>query len=171
MVSDNESPNTAIGPDEIHNEFLKQLQNESVWCLLNVFNNIWTSDIFPETRKWKIIIPIPDSSKDTFNLLNYRPIALTRCLSKTMERMINNRLSLYLESNVLITKQDSAEKRKKSRLSESLLNLHKKQRLSVFFFRSGDGVRLFLKVWCNERHAWFKLKWKSVSFHAKLSFP
>ncbi|OOY58142.1 hypothetical protein BOW02_12445 [Solemya velum gill symbiont] len=34
---------------------------------------------------------------------NYRPISLTSCLGTTMERIINDRLVWFLESNNLLT--------------------------------------------------------------------
>ena len=86
----NRSHNTAVNPDEIHNEFLKKLPDEFVKCLLNVLNNIRTSGTFPETRRQKIIIPISKTGKD--DQLNYQTIALTKCIRKMMEQMINNRL-------------------------------------------------------------------------------
>ena len=45
------------------------------------------------------MIPIPKPGKDPTNPTNYRPIALTSC----MERMINRRLVWYLESHKLLT--------------------------------------------------------------------
>ena len=41
--------------------------------------------------------------KDPTKPTNYRPIALTSCICKTMERMKNHRLVWYLESHKLIT--------------------------------------------------------------------
>ena len=52
------------------------------------------------------MIPIPKPGKDPTNPTNYHPIALTSCICKTMERMINIRLVWYLEShNLLINVQ------------------------------------------------------------------
>ena len=45
--------------------------------------------------------------KDTTNPSNYRPVALTSCVCKIMERMINNRLVWYLERNKIITPAQS----------------------------------------------------------------
>ena len=70
------SNHSAVGPDEIHNEFLKQLPDESVKCLLKLYNNIWVNSTFPETWRQSIIVPIPKSGKDTLNPQNYQPIAL-----------------------------------------------------------------------------------------------
>ena len=98
---------TAIGPDEIHYQFLKHLPKESSHVLLNIFNNIWESGDFPEHWREATVIAIPKPGKDHINPTNYRPIALTSCLCKTMERMINARLVWYLESNNLLTPAQS----------------------------------------------------------------
>ena len=49
------------------------------------------------------VIPVPKPGKDHTEPNNYRPIALTSCLCKTIERMINVRLVWYLESKNLIS--------------------------------------------------------------------
>ena len=97
------SHNTAVGPDEIHYEFLKKLPSCSLDFLLQVFNEVWVSGKFPTSWKQATIIPIPKPGKDNTDPSNYRPIALTSCLCKTLERMINTRLIWFLESNGLIT--------------------------------------------------------------------
>ena len=40
---------------------------------------------------------------DTFDPSNYRPIALTSCICKVMDHMINSRLVWYLERNKLVS--------------------------------------------------------------------
>ena len=83
---------TSAGPDEIHYQLLKHLPDASLLLLLNIFNKIWISGDFPPDWRKAIIIPIPKPGKDPTNPTNYRPIALTSCICKTMERMINRRL-------------------------------------------------------------------------------
>ena len=82
---------------------LKQLPKISLQYLLQIFNNIWHSGNIPNSWKQATIIPTPKSAKDITNPTNYRPIALTSCICKTLERMINNRLTWFLEKNKLIT--------------------------------------------------------------------
>ena len=53
------------------------------------------------------LLPIAKPGKDSKGTNNYRPIALTSCVCKTMERMINDRLVWYLESSSLITDAQS----------------------------------------------------------------
>ena len=64
----------------------------------NTIYKIYYSITFKAT-----IIPIRKPGKDQSNPQNYRPIALTSCLCKTLERMINDRLVWILESNNLLT--------------------------------------------------------------------
>ena len=49
------------------------------------------------------MIPIAKPGKDPTNPTNYRSIALTSCICKTMERMINRRLVWYLEFHKFLT--------------------------------------------------------------------
>ena len=81
---------------------------------LHIFNGIWTTGVFPESWRLATIIPIPKPGKDHAEPTNYRPIALTSCLCKTLERMINKRLVWYLESNNLITKLQSGFRAERS---------------------------------------------------------
>ena len=64
---------------------------------------MWETGKFPESWEVATVIPVPKPGKDHTQPNNYRPISLTSCLCKTLERMINVRLVWYLESNNLIS--------------------------------------------------------------------
>ena len=81
---------------------LKHLPQNCLSILLNIFNQVWETGDFPQSWREAIVIPIPKPGKDNSDPSNYRPIALTSCICKTMERMVNDRLVWFLESNNLI---------------------------------------------------------------------
>ena len=95
---------TSSGPDDIHYQLLKHLPVSSLLILLEMFNDIWKPEIY--------LIPKPD--KDHTDPTNYRPIALTSCICKTMEQMINDRLTRFLETNNIITDYQSGFRRHRS---------------------------------------------------------
>jgi len=66
---------------------------------LESLNNIWVSGKFPDS--WRT--STKPGTKDKSDPSSYRPIALTSCICKVMERMINSRLVWYLEKYKLIT--------------------------------------------------------------------
>ena len=74
---------------------------------MNIFNYIWTTGKFPDDWQYATVILIPKPGKDPAEPNNYRPIALTSCLCKTHERMINKRLTWFLESNNHISRFES----------------------------------------------------------------
>ena len=96
--------NSSPGPDQIHYEILRHLPIEIKSILLDIINEVWKNDTFPNSWREALIIGIPKPGKDHFNPVNYRPIALTSCICKTVERMVNERLIWYLEKNGLISK-------------------------------------------------------------------
>ena len=86
------SHDTATGPDEIHYQMLKHLPENAFSTLLLIFNDIWATGVFPDSWRLATVILIPKPGKDHAEPTNYRPMALTSCLRKTLERMINKRL-------------------------------------------------------------------------------
>ena len=102
-ISLKKSKDTSAGPDEIHYQFLKHLPHPSLQLLLNIFNKIYSTNNFPDSWREATIIPIPKPGKDHTDPANYRPIALTSCICKTMERMVNDRLVWYLERNNILS--------------------------------------------------------------------
>ena len=111
----------SAGPDEIHYQLLKHLPDASLLLLLNIFNIIWLSGDFPSDWRKAIVIPISKPGKDPTNPTNYRPIALTSCICKTMERMINRRLVWYLESHKLLTNVQCGFRSKRSTVDHLVL--------------------------------------------------
>ena len=132
---------TSPGSDTVHYQLLKHLPEKSLLLLLFVFNTIWITQDFPTSWRDAIIIPIPKPGKDSSNPCNYRPIALTSCLCKTMERMVNQRLVWFLEKNNILTKHQSGFRKKRSTtdhlvklestIRDALLN--KRHLVSIFF--------------------------------------
>ena len=101
---------------DIHYQFLKHLPFRSLDSLLCIFNQIWHTGILPDSWKEAIVIPIPKPGKDSTNPTNYRPIALTSCICKTMERIVNDRLVWFLEKNKLIAAVQSGFRNQKGTL-------------------------------------------------------
>ena len=112
------SNNSAPGPDEIHYTLLKELPTISLKYLLDIYNNIWISGNIPTIWKQAITIPILKKQKYPTNPTNYRPIALTSCTCKTLERMINLRLIWFLESNNLLLNLQTGFRAKRSTIDQ-----------------------------------------------------
>ena len=80
------SNNSAPGSDEIQYTLLKELPTISLKYLLDIYNNIWISGNISTIWKQVITIPILKKQKDPTNPTSYRPIALTSCTCKTLEK-------------------------------------------------------------------------------------
>ena len=98
------SNNSTPGHDQVHYEIIRHIPEETLKILLNIINGHWTDGTFPKEWRLAFIIPIPKPGKDLLLPINYRPIALTCCICKVVERMVNERLMWYLESEGKISK-------------------------------------------------------------------
>ena len=77
---------------------------DTVLCtLLQIYNELWESSSFLPSWLEAFITDIPKPGKDTSAPINYRPVALTRCLCKTMEIMVSARPMWSLETQGLLS--------------------------------------------------------------------
>ena len=114
--------NTTPGPDEVHYELLRHLPQPALELLLYIFNRIYSTGVFPSSWRQAIVVPLPKPGKDDSDPSNYRPIALTSCVCKTMERMVNNRLVYFLEQNGILSVLQSGFRKQRS-TTEQLIRL------------------------------------------------
>ncbi|GBN04418.1 putative RNA-directed DNA polymerase from transposon X-element [Araneus ventricosus] len=100
---------------------INQNKTKSLSHLLFLFNRIWTEQKYPSQWHEAIVIPILKPGKDPSNPLHYRPIALTSCLCKTFERMVNARLVFELEKQGCISPLQSGFRRGRSTFDNLVL--------------------------------------------------
>ena len=89
---------SAMGRDKIQNEMLTNLNNNNRLTLLMVLNRMFNTSYVPLDWKEALVVPIPKPGKPPEVADSYRPISLTSCLAKCMERIINRRLQWHLEN-------------------------------------------------------------------------
>ena len=90
-VIDAQKNNKAPGPDNCTAELIKWLDQDNRGKLLDIYNNILDSDVYPESLKLANIVSIFKKG-DATKMQNYRPIALLQVLYKLFAAMIKNRL-------------------------------------------------------------------------------
>ncbi|GFX53103.1 probable RNA-directed DNA polymerase from transposon X-element [Trichonephila clavipes] len=135
--------NTSPGPDGVSYELLRHLNEDSLIGLLYLFNRIWREQVYPIQWQEAIVIPILKPGKDPKNPLSYRPIALTSCLCKTLERMVNARLVYQLEKNRCIPLYQSGFRKGRSTL-DNIIMLENKVRHA--FVRRNHLVSIFFDI-------------------------
>jgi len=113
----------STGPDGIPFSFLQNLSLSSLNILLKIFNTIWINCIFPKQWRTSHIIPISKPGKCPFEINNYRPISLLNTMSKTLESMINSRLTWHLETLNLISSHQFGFRKNRS-TSDPLTIIH-----------------------------------------------
>jgi len=139
------------GEDGIHYKMLKNMPLDAKKHLLKMYNKFFKDSYFPQTWTKSIIIPILKPGKNPNSPKSYRPIALTSCLCKLLERMINERFMEYLIMHrILATTQSGGQKNRSTvdhlvRLEDSIRKAFasKEHYISVFF----DLERAYDMTW------------------------
>ena len=101
----------APGPDGVTNEMLKNLGNRAMLKVLEVFNLSWETGTLPQIWREAVMIPILKKGKDKKKPASYRPISLTSCVVKALERIINHRLLFHLETEQIIVPEQAGFRR------------------------------------------------------------
>ena len=90
----------AVGPDEISNKQLTNLTMTIKLEVLKLANLIWETGELPQSFRKSNVVPVfKGGTKSSKQLSSYRPVALTSCLCKLVERLVLNRLTHHLETN------------------------------------------------------------------------
>lgn len=94
---------SATGWDGISSKTLKEFRHILVPPLTFIFQKCLSEGIFPSCLKKAIVVPIYKSGNKE-QVSNYRPISILPSVSKVLEKIINNRLVQYLESQGFLSK-------------------------------------------------------------------
>ena len=90
---------TAPGLDGIQYVVLRHLSDSACAFLLGIYNKVWLEQCFPDPWGEEVLLSFLKKEKPLMEPECYRPIALTSCVCKLMERVVNNRLQYILEKN------------------------------------------------------------------------
>ena len=116
----NSSP-TSPGEDEILYSMVSHLPQCSRVFLLETLNGLWSASTSSVSWKTSIVVPILKPGKDPKLPKSYRPIALTSCVCKLYERMVNYRLVWFLESKNLLSGRQFGFRKNKSTMDPLMM--------------------------------------------------
>jgi len=102
------------GPDNIPYIFIQNFGPKALELMLKIFNRIFVEGSWPITWKNGTIIPITKQEKNKFKPEGYRPITLLNTMCKLLEKVINRRLTWFLEKNNLLSNQQSGFRKNRS---------------------------------------------------------
>ena len=84
-------PRKSSGPDGITNQMFIHLGSAAVCKLLQIYNHSCEQGVVQQIWREATMIPILKKGKDPKKANSYRPVSLTSCVVKTMERIVNER--------------------------------------------------------------------------------
>ena len=143
--------NASPGPDNIHAAMLKNLHPNSILYLLSLFNAILLQGVYPLPWKLAIILPFLKPAKNPSLPDSYRPIALTSVLGKLFQKILNKRLTWFLDFNNILSHSQYGFRKNRNTL-QALTDLqqqinnavNKNSSLYTIFF---DLQQAFPRVW------------------------
>ena len=98
-------------PMTSHRAFLQELAPKALTELLEIFNDSSLHADIPQFWRHGIIIPILKAGKPASDVDSYRPISLTSCMVKLLERMISNRLNTMAENRIWLVNEQAGFRR------------------------------------------------------------
>lgn len=93
--------NSASGPDQITYE-IENLSAQTFECILFLFDKIFSTTLLPSLGRKPLSFQYSSKIKPHQTKTNYRPIALTSCLCKLLQKMIGHRFMSFLEYNGIL---------------------------------------------------------------------
>ena len=85
----------ASGPDEVHNVLLKKLPKKAWEELVKTFNACLREGVHPRVWNRANVVPVPKPGKKLDRPAHFRPIAVSSCLGRVLEKVFSDRLQAY----------------------------------------------------------------------------
>lgn len=104
----------APGVDDIPPAFIKNLGPVALEELLEIANHSFLTGEVPKSWRHAIIIPLLKAGKPASQIASFRPISLTSCLMKTVERLVVNRLYYLAETRGWLTSAQAGFRKQRS---------------------------------------------------------
>jgi hypothetical protein len=118
------TPNKQSSVDPIPTWLLKRLSPVLSQPIADMCNASFRQQTFPSAHKTAIVHPLlKKPTLDPSELASYRPISSLSVISKTMERLVNTRLSTHIDTHTLLPSSQSAYRNKYS-TETALLRIH-----------------------------------------------
>lgn len=102
------------GPDKVTYQALRNLGVGGMSVLLSVFNSSWREGAVPRSWKHALVVPLLKPGKHPSDLSSFRPVSLTSCIGKVLEKMVLNRLEWWLESRRIFPEEMAGFRRHRS---------------------------------------------------------
>lgn len=112
----------AAGPDSILSQMLKIAENEILPYLYIYFNNMFSKGYFPVQWSQAIIVPLHKKGNPN-DPDNYRGISLISILSKVFTHIMNSRLTLWAETNSVLSDSQAGFRKGRSTI-DHIFTLH-----------------------------------------------
>ena len=113
--------NKPAGPDKLPPKFLKAIFPSLVTPLTLLFNKSLNLGVVPSDWKLANVSAIYKGKGDQDNVTNYRPISVTNCFSKILEKIIFKHLHNYIHDYDILTDHQSGFRSKDSTINQLLI--------------------------------------------------
>ena len=148
------SSNKAAGEDKIPYDVIHHLGTKAKQFILDMYNKIWNEEPIPQKWRTANIKPLLKEGKDPKDPGSWRPISLTACLGKIMEKIIADRLTSYMESNKLLNENQAGFSKERCTTDQVLKlvqmasdKMHENKDGTTTMVTFFDFSRAYDKVW------------------------
>ena len=111
---------SSMGPDNLHPLLLNKCAPHIAYPLCTIFTRSLAEGVVPDDWKRSAVIPIYKKGP-RYDPLNYRPISLTSVCGKTLERIIADHLTVFLENNDILSPNQFGFRSGRSTMDQLLL--------------------------------------------------
>ena len=153
-VIDEAGMRKASGEDDIPYEMIKKFGPKAKEMILLMFNKCWAGEEIPNKWRTAVIKTLLKEGKDPKDTTSYRPISLTSCMGKLLEKIIADRMTKELERRGLIADTQAGFRQNRCTTDQILKmtqsatdQMHAKRGENATVITFFDYAKAYDKVW------------------------